>query len=124
MPSWASPTAMLHRPPIRFGPWRRRASIEGPRPVAPRRDRRRRGAWVALTVSFGLHLAIIGYLAQARFEPRYRVYAEDVTSVELVRPIPPPPPPPPPPTPETPPPRTPPKLQPRPPVQVTALPAD
>ena len=67
-----------------------------------------------------VHAMIGVYLWQAKFEPQYRTYADEVTDVELIRPSRPPPPPPPPPPPNTPPP--PPKLQARPPAAVVDLP--
>lgn len=76
------------------------------------------GVAVALAASMALHLALIAYLLQATFEPHYREYGEDVTNVELIRPVPPPPPPPPPDMPHP----VPPKLQPRPPAAVAELP--
>jgi len=70
----------------------------------------------ALSAALAVHLGLGVYLWEARFEPQYRQFADEVTDVQLVRPVPPPPPPPPkaekPPPPK---PRTPPKLQPRPP---------
>lgn len=86
---------------------------------APHR-RRSKALAVALSLAAAVHVGLGAYLWKARFEPQYREFAEDVTDVQLVRPLPPPPPPPPPKLEPPPPPkpRTPPRVQPRPPKAV------
>lgn len=89
-------------------------------PPRRRPGRRNHGATVAILASLAFHAGLGYSLWKAKFEPKYREYSDDVTSVELIKPRPPPPPPPPPP-PNTPPP-PPPKLQPRPPAVAVDLP--
>ncbi|WP_312165205.1 energy transducer TonB [Phenylobacterium sp.] len=92
-------------------------------PTARRRRRGGIGVQLAILGSLVLHGALGVYLWKARFEPRYREYVDEVTSVELIKPLPPPPAPPPPPPPPPPArPEPPPKLQPRPPAAVRDLP--
>lgn len=74
---------------------------------------------LGVAISLAVHAALGVYLWKTKFEPQYREYAEAVTQVELLRPVPVPPPPPPavePPKIEAPPPpAAKPRLQPRPP---------
>ena len=51
---------------------------------------------IATIVAFILHALLIFYLWKVKFEPKYKQYADDATTVEIVKPPPPPPPPPPP----------------------------
>ncbi|MCA3739256.1 MAG: energy transducer TonB [Phenylobacterium sp.] len=81
---------------------------------------RGRGFWIAGLVALLLHVAVGFALWKQRFELQIREFSDDVTDVEIIKPMAPPPPPPPPP-PNTPPP-PPPKLQPRPPVAVPNAP--
>lgn len=93
---------------------------------APGALRRMGKVQVGVAISLAVHAALGVYLWKTRFEPQYREYADAVTQVELLRPVPitPPPPEPEPPKAEAPPPpqAPPPRLQPRPPVAPKAAP--
>ena len=72
---------------------------------------------IAVIIAVLAH-AIVGYIIyKKKFELKIKSYSDDVTDVQMIKPVAKPPPPPPPPPPNTPPP-PPPKLQPRPPVNV------
>ncbi|MCC7268954.1 MAG: energy transducer TonB [Caulobacteraceae bacterium] len=79
---------------------------------APVNKSANQGIRIAILASLVVHAALGVYLWQTKFNPKYKEYSDDVTDVQIIKPIAPPPPPP-----NTPPP-PPPKLQPRPPVNV------
>jgi protein TonB len=93
-------------------------TLRNPFDVPP--PKRGRGYWIAGLVALVLHVFLGFVLWKQRFELEIREFSDDVTDVEIIKPMAPPPPPPPPP-PNTPPP-PPPKLQPRPPVAVPNAP--
>ena len=92
--------------------------LRNPFDVPP--PKRGKGYLIAGLVALVLHVFLGFVLWKQRFELEIREFSDDVTDVEIIKPMAPPPPPPPPP-PNTPPP-PPPKLQPRPPVAVPNAP--